>query len=132
MKRESAKIKGKQAEREAAEIISKLAGKKYRRVPMSGALHLDLPFDLMKMEQGESIFDNVGIEVKNQKRLDIPDWIEQIKIACEDAGMPFPKWFIMFKRKGEFYFVLNRKFFEWLCEKASTTNLKNPDSSTQS
>lgn len=108
--------KGKKAELEVAELLTKLSGVKFRRVPLSGAIHQDFPFDLMKIGSQPSIFDGVGIEVKHQKTLKIPTWIKQIKEACEDAGFPFitAKWFIAFKWKGEWYFILNQNYFTHL------------------
>ncbi len=118
MKPKSAKEKGKRAERELAELMTKLSGVKYVRVPMSGALHQTFPFDCMKIGQQESIFDGIGNECKNTEKILVPDWIQQLKIACEDAGMStqFSKMFIAFKHKGEFWFLLNQRYFEHLNE----------------
>jgi Holliday junction resolvase len=108
--------KGKAGEREVADILTKLSGVKYRRVPSSGAMHGFLNFDLMKEDpRAESIFDGIGNEVKNTKTLKIPEWIEQIKTACDDANMRFnPRWFIAFRLKGEWFFVLNEAYFSEL------------------
>ena len=108
--------KGKAGEREVAELMSRLSGVKYRRVPSSGALHGYLDYDLMKENRSQpSVFDGVGNEVKNTKKLTVPQWIQQIEVACEDAGNS-QRWFIAMKHRGKWYFMLNEQYFSELVE----------------
>ena len=123
----SARDKGKNAERELAEIFGRLSGVKYRRVPMSGALHGFMDFDIMKAESVQSVFDGIGIECKNHKKLSVPEWIEQIDVATKDAGIPFGRWLIAFKHKGRFYYILNQQLFDdlFLAKKKAAFPLGN-------
>jgi Holliday junction resolvase len=106
------KQKGNAGEREIAELLTQLSGVKYRRVPMSGGIHSWNPWDIMKEKNEPSVFDGVGVEVKNTKQLSMPDWIEQVRISAEDSNMFNPKWVICFKHKGQWFFTLNRVYFE--------------------
>lgn len=112
--------KGQKAERLLADWLEKVTGVKHRRVPMSGALHVDFPFDVMKMEQSPTVFDGVGNESKWHKRLKIGDWISQIEVATEDAGYGHDRWFVWFMYKSDNhdkakpYFLVSKELMEHL------------------
>src|SRR3990167_6356278 len=106
-----AKQKGNQFEREISDWISNLTGVRYRRTPNSGAMRMDFPFDLQKVEQKPSPLDGVGIECKDQKTLAIPAWIKQIEGECIDAGKNPNKWFLIFNIRGKRYVVLPQDYY---------------------
>lgn len=106
--------KGKVGELELAKWMEKVSGVHYRRVPMSGALHQDFPFDVMKIGSQDSVFDGIGNENKNTKQLAVKDWINQSEVAADDASVR--DWFIRFALHGtnKNYFILPESYFEKL------------------
>lgn len=109
------KQKGNKGERDLAEMLTKISGVKYRRTPSSGGIHEFNCWDLMKIEQKPSIFDGIGIECKNTKTISVPSWIEQCEVSARDSGMEFePKWFVAFRHKSKWYFILNENYFRKL------------------
>ena len=109
IKKATAKAKGKQFEREIAELLTQISGIRYRRTPMSGALRIDFPGDVMKMEQKPSVFDGILLEMKNHKSLKVPAWIEECKSEMEDASQS--SFLLVMKIKGEKYFLMNERLF---------------------
>ena len=108
--------KGKQHERDLAEWMSRVSGTKYRRVPMSGALHLDWPGDVMKIGREDSVFDGVLPEAKNCNQISVPKWIGQTEGSALDAGLS--RWFICFRYQAKHYYILPGNYFEELIKKA--------------
>lgn len=118
----ASRLKGKRGEREAAEWFSKVTGVPWMRVPLSGGLRLDFPFDLMKKGEArdkETIFDRVGISVKNTKRVEMATWIDEMWGECEDYfGNPlYLRWLIHFKLAGRNFVTVPREYFEELIKK---------------
>lgn len=98
--------KGQRGEREIVEILKRLTGALWMRVPLSGGFHLDLPGDVMKKRgQPDTVFDEVMVEVKNTASVSLPAWIRQCQDAEEDARSGFKpnKWLIFSKVKGEWF-----------------------------
>jgi len=110
--RKSAREKGKRGERELALWMEQMSGCKYRRVPMSGALHGSWDGDVAKIGQEPSVFDGILPEAKNTKSLSVKEWLKQCNKAVADANMN--KFFIYFLVQGEPYFILNRRYMEKL------------------
>src|SRR3990167_8673305 len=102
--------KGKNGEREMAEFITRITGVKYRRVPMSGAIHEYNPWDLMKTDKKSSVLDGVGIEVKNSEILHPKDWIDQCEVSSSDADQIIPRWVLCFKYKHKWYFTVPQPY----------------------
>ena len=107
--------KGKRAEREVAKLINKYLGTNVRRTPMSGALNFK--GDIIDINPDSAAFD-YHFEVKDQKKLMIPKWWEQIYGDCPKGKIPIN----VFKMNARFYATL--EFTDFLNLLAELQELK--------
>ena len=101
----NSQAKGKRAEREVAKLINKYLGTNVRRTPQSGGL--SIKGDIIDIDPNSAAF-NYHFEVKDQKKLMIPKWGEQIEADCPPGKTPIN----VFKMNGQFYATL--EFKDWL------------------
>jgi hypothetical protein len=116
----NSRTKGKRGEYWLRDWMKRISGVEYVRTPMSGALHLDFPFDVTKRGGAPSVFDSVGNEMKNTAKLNVGQWIEQIEEACDDywGERLRHRWFVAFTKKGRHYFIVPENYFEFLLDKS--------------
>ena len=107
--------KGKRAEREVAKLINKYLGTNVRRTPLSGALNFK--GDIIDTNPDSAAFD-YHFEVKDQKKLMIPKWWEQIYGDCPKGKIPIN----VFKMNARFYATL--EFTDFLNLLAESQELK--------
>tara|TARA_R100000329_G_scaffold144927_1_gene130019 strand:- start:38 stop:409 length:372 start_codon:yes stop_codon:yes gene_type:complete len=107
--------KGKRAEREVAKLINKYLGTNVRRTPLSGALNFK--GDIIDTNPDSAAFD-YHFEVKDQKKLMIPKWWEQIYGDCPKGKIPIN----VFKMNARFYATL--EFTDFLNLLAELQELK--------
>ena len=99
--------KGQRGQREAADLLQKMYGARWRGTPLSGGMHMDWPYDLMKRREDKHLatpLDDTGLEVKNTAMISMPEWIVQ----CDEADMDVHnfssrRWLILFKHKAKWY-----------------------------
>jgi len=101
----NSQAKGKRAEREVAKLINKYLGTNVRRTPLSGALNFK--GDIIDTNPDSAAFQ-FHFEVKDQKKLMIPKWWEQIDDDCPVAKTPVN----VFKMNAQFYATM--QFTDWL------------------
>jgi hypothetical protein len=97
--------KGKRAEREVAKLINKYLGTNVRRTPQSGGM--SIKGDIIDINPDSAAF-NYHFEVKDQKKLMIPKWWEQIDDDCPVGKQPVN----VFKMNAQFYATM--QFRDWL------------------
>ena len=107
--------KGKRAEREVAKLINKHLGTNVRRTPLSGGLNFK--GDIIDTNPDSAAFD-YHFEVKDQKKLMIPKWWQQIDDDCPVAKTPVN----VFKMNAQFYATM--QFTDWLSLLAEMEELK--------
>ena len=107
--------KGKRAEREVAKLINKYLGTNVRRTPQSGGL--SIKGDIIDINPDSAAFD-YHFEVKDQKKLMIPKWWEQIYGDCPKGKIPINA----FKMNARFYATL--EFTDFLNLLAELQELK--------
>ena len=107
--------KGKRAEREVAKLINKYLGTNVRRTPQSGGL--SIKGDIIDINPDSTAFD-YHFEVKDQKKLMIPKWWEQIYGDCPKGKIPIN----VFKMNARFYATL--EFTDFLNLLAELKELK--------
>jgi Holliday junction resolvase len=101
----NSQAKGKRAEREVAKLINRYLGTNVRRTPLSGGLNFK--GDICDINPDSPAF-NYHFEVKDQKKLMIPKWWEQIDDDCPVAKTPVN----VFKMNAQFYATM--QFTDWL------------------
>jgi len=97
--------KGKRAEREVAKLINKYLDTNVRRTPQSGGM--SIKGDIIDINPDSPAF-NYHFEVKDQKKLMIPKWWEQIYDDLPGGKTPVN----VFKMNSIFYSTL--EFKDWL------------------
>ena len=107
--------KGKRAEREVAKLINKYLGTNVRRTPQSAGL--SIKGDIIDINPDSAAFD-YHFEVKDQKKLMIPKWWEQIYGDCPKGKIPIN----VFKMNARFYATL--EFTDFLNLLAELQELK--------
>ena len=107
--------KGKRAEREVAKLINKYLGTNVRRTPQSGGL--SIKGDIIYINPDSAAYQ-FHFEVKDQKKLMIPKWWEQIDDDCPLAKTPVN----VFKMNAQFYATM--QFTDWLSLLAEIEELK--------
>ena len=107
--------KGKRAEREVAKLINQYLGTNVRRTPQSGGL--SIKGDIIDINPDSAAFD-YHFEVKDQKKLMIPKWWEQIYDDCPLGKTPVN----VFKMNAQFYATL--QFRDWLSLLSELQELK--------
>ena len=107
--------KGKRAERGVAKLINKYLGTNVRRTPQSGGL--SIKGDIIDINPDSAAFD-YHFEVKDQKKLMIPKWWEQIYGDCPKGKIPIN----VFKMNARFYATL--EFTDFLNLLAELQELK--------
>ena len=107
--------KGKSAEREVAKLINKYLGTNVRRTPSSGGL--SIKGDIIDINPDSAAYQ-FHFEVKDQKKLMIPKWWEQIDDDCPIAKTPVN----VFKMNGQFYATM--QFTDWLSLLSEIEELK--------
>ena len=107
--------KGKRAEREVAKLINKYLGTNVRRTTQSGGL--SIKGDIIDINPDSAAFD-YHFEVKDQKKLMIPKWWEQIYGDCPKGKIPIN----VFKMNARFYATL--EFTDFLNLLAELQELK--------
>jgi len=105
MARINSQKKGKRAELEVAKLINQYLGTNVRRTPQSGGL--SIKGDIIDIDPSSPAFD-YHFEVKDQKKLMIPKWWEQIDGDCPPGKTPVN----VFKMNAKFYATL--EFRDWL------------------
>ena len=111
----NSQAKGKRAEREVAKLINKYLDTNVRRTPLSGALNFK--GDIIDINPDSAAYQ-FHFEVKDQKKLMIPKWWEQIDDDCPIAKTPVN----VFKMNSQFYATM--KFTDWLSLLAEIKELK--------
>jgi len=107
--------KGKRAELEVAKLINQYLGTNVRRTPQSGGL--SIKGDIIDINPDSTAFD-YHFEVKDQKKLMIPKWWEQIYDDCPLGKTPVN----VFKMNAKFYATL--EFRDWLSLLAELQELR--------
>jgi hypothetical protein len=107
--------KGKRAEREVAKIINRYLGTNCRRTPLSGGL--SIKGDIIDINPDSVAFE-YHFEIKDQKKLSIPQWWKQI---YSDCGKKIP--INIFKMNGKFYSTM--ELTDWLNILAEMQELKD-------
>jgi|TARA_B100001939_G_scaffold348233_1_gene374608 hypothetical protein len=107
--------KGKRAEREVAKMINKHLGTNVRRTPSSGGL--SIKGDIIDINP-DSVAFQYHFEVKDQKKLMIPKWWQQI---YDDCGTKIP--INVFKMNAKFYATM--EFVDWLSLLSEIEELKD-------
>ena len=111
----NSQAKGKRAEREVAKLINKYLDTNVRRTPLSGGLNFK--GDICDINPDSPAF-NYHFEVKDQKKLMIPKWREQIDDDCPLAKTPVN----VFKMNAQFYATM--QFTDWLSLLSEIEELK--------
>mgnify|MGYP003144057636 FL=1 len=111
----NSQAKGKRAERDVAKLINKYLGTNVRRTPLSGALNFK--GDIIDTNPDSAAYQ-FHFEVKDQKKLMIPKWWEQIDDDCPIAKTPVN----VFKMNAQFYATM--QFTDWLSLLAEMEELK--------
>ena len=111
----NSQAKGKRAEREVAKLINRYLGTNVRRTPLSGALNFK--GDIIDTNPDSAAYQ-FHFEVKDQKKLMIPKWWEQIDYDCPVAKTPVN----VFKMNAQFYATM--QFTDWLSLLAEIEELK--------
>lgn len=101
----NSQAKGKRAEREVAKLINRYLGTNVRRTPQSGALNFK--GDIIDINPDSAVYE-FHFEIKDQKKLMIPKWWEQINDDCPVAKTPVN----VFKMNAQFYATM--QFTDWL------------------
>ena len=81
----NSQAKGKRAEREVAKLINRYLGTNVRRTPQSGGM--SIKGDIIDINPDSAAYQ-FHFEVKDQKKLMIPKWWEQIDDDCPVAKTP--------------------------------------------
>tara|TARA_R100001509_G_scaffold113836_1_gene69020 strand:+ start:764 stop:1162 length:399 start_codon:yes stop_codon:yes gene_type:complete len=111
----NSQAKGKRAEREVAKLINKYLGTNVRRTPQSGGM--SIKGDIIDINPDSAAYQ-FHFEVKDQKKLMIPKWWEQIDDDCPVAKTPVN----VFKMNAQFYATM--QFTDWLSLLAEIEELK--------
>jgi len=111
----NSQAKGKRAEREVAKLINKYLDTNVRRTPQSGGM--SIKGDIIDINPDSAAYQ-FHFEVKDQKKLMIPKWWEQIDDDCPIAKTPVN----VFKMNSQFYATM--KFTDWLSLLAEIKELK--------
>jgi len=108
--------KGKRAELAVAKLINKHLGTNVRRTPSSGGL--SIKGDIIDINPDSAAYD-YHFEVKDQKKLMIPKWWEQIYDDCPAGKTPIN----VFKMNSIFY--ISMQFTDWLSLLSELQELKS-------
>ena len=111
----NSQAKGKRAEREVAKMINRYLDTNVRRTPQSGGM--SIKGDIIDINPDSAAY-NYHFEVKDQKKLMIPKWWEQIDDDCPVAKTPVN----VFKMNAQFYATM--QFTDWLSLLAEMEELK--------
>ena len=111
----NSQAKGKRAEREVAKLINKYLDTNVRRTPQSGGM--SIKGDIIDINPDSAAYQ-FHFEVKDQKKLMIPKWWEQIDDDCPIAKTPVN----VFKMNAQFYATM--QFTDWLSLLAEMKELK--------
>jgi len=111
----NSQAKGKRAEREVAKLINRYLGTNVRRTPQSGGM--SIKGDIIDINPDSAAYQ-FHFEVKDQKKLMIPKWWEQINDDCPVAKTPVN----VFKMNAQFYATM--QFTDWLSLLAEMEELK--------
>ena len=111
----NSQAKGKRAEREVAKLINRYLGTNVRRTPQSGGM--SIKGDIIDINPDSAAYQ-FQFEVKDQKKLMIPKWWEQIDDDCPVAKTPVN----VFKMNAQFYATM--QFTDWLSLLAEIEELK--------
>ena len=111
----NSQAKGKRAEREVAKLINKYLGTNVRRTPQSGGM--SIKGDIIDINPDSAAYQ-FHFEVKDQKKLMIPKWWEQIDDDCPVAKTPVN----VFKMNAQFYATM--QFTDWLSLLSEIEELK--------
>ena len=111
----NSQAKGKRAEREVAKLINKYLDTNVRRTPQSGGM--SIKGDIIDINPDCAAYQ-FHFEVKDQKKLMIPKWWEQIDDDCPVAKTPVN----VFKMNAQFYATM--QFTDWLSLLAEIEELK--------
>ena len=111
----NSQAKGKRAEREVAKLINRYLGTNVRRTPQSGGM--SIKGDIIDINPDSAAYQ-FHFEVKDQKKLMIPKWWEQINDDCPIAKTPVN----VFKMNAQFYATM--QFTDWLSLLAEIEELK--------
>ena len=107
--------KGKRAELAVAKDINLYLDTNVRRTPQSGGM--SIKGDIIDINPDSPVF-KYHFEVKDQKKLMIPKWWEQIYDDIPLGKTPVN----VFKMNAKFYATL--EFKDWLCQLAEMKELK--------
>ena len=111
----NSQAKGKRAEREVAKLINRYLGTNVRRTPQSGGM--SIKGHIIDINPDSAAYQ-FHFEVKDQKKLMIPKWWEQIDEDCPLAKTPVN----VFKMNAQFYATM--QFTDWLSLLAEMEELK--------
>ena len=111
----NSQAKGKRAEREVAKLINRYLGTNVRRTPQSGGM--SIKGDIIDINPDSAAYQ-FHFEVKDQKKLMISKWWEQIDDECPVAKTPVN----VFKMNAQFYATM--QFTDWLSLLAEIEELK--------
>ena len=111
----NSQAKGKRAEREVAKLINRYLGTNVRRTPQSGGM--SIKGDIIDINPDSAVYQ-FHFEVKDQKKLMISKWWEQIDDDCPVAKTPVN----VFKMNAQFYATM--QFTDWLSLLAEIEELK--------
>ena len=111
----NSQAKGKRAEREVAKLINRYLDTNVRRTPQSGGM--SIKGDIIDINPDSPAYQ-FHFEVKNQKKLMISKWWEQIDDDCPIAKTPVN----VFKMNAQFYATM--QFTDWLSLLAEMEELK--------
>jgi len=111
----NSQAKGKRAEREVAKLINRYLGTNVRRTPQSGGM--SIKGDIIDINPDSAAYQ-FHFEVKDQKKLMIPKWWEQIDDDCPAAKTPVN----VFKMNAQFYATM--QFTDWLSLLSEIEELK--------
>jgi hypothetical protein len=111
----NSQAKGKRAEREVAKLINRYLGTNVRRTPQSGGM--SIKGDIIDINPDSAAYQ-FHFEVKDQKKLMIPKWWEQIDDDCPVSKTPVN----VFKMNAQFYATM--QFTDWLSLLSEIEELK--------
>jgi len=111
----NSQAKGKRAEREVAKLINRYLGTNVRRTPQSGGM--SIKGDIIDINPDSAAYQ-FHFEVKDQKKLMITKWWEQIDDDCPVAKTPVN----VFKMNAQFYATM--QFTDWLSLLSEIEELK--------